>query len=360
MRKCNAFLTIEEKEPEIKKYRYFFQACVFIPLIVFDFIGCKKNIDNNIVNYSYESFKTIPIIEENEKCPEFELRFADGHTESIVDHIGNIIVLRFTRFNPFDVSSLRYLDFLNAKIEKYGFKQYFIYTLGKSNSKVPYEKYNFSTPIIEDDGYISALVKARINDFVLIDKNFNVIIRHNELSDQAIYSIVRKAMQGSPEAFLNSHIEILDKNIKSLCFIDISTGKVEQIGNLINKSKAMLIFSIAPCLSCPLKKRLAILSEIAKEHSTTQSIQFVYLFENKNKEEEIREWQNKVQLPPFWKVGIIKNNENSPQMSLGYNIFKLHSDPFLLIYNEFGKIVFQEDKQEDSKIPIEKLIGFLK
>jgi hypothetical protein len=291
-------------------------------------------------------------------CPNPVLTSTSGQMNRLADYRGNVIILRFTRFHPQDLASLRYLDSLLGRFKGDGFRLFFIYELGKTDVRTSHDPQSWNTPIIEDDGYIASLFHAGLNDLILIDRSYSIAVKHNELNDRTVYHLLCRHLFGSlvaPAAI--SEIEFVEL-LQSLSFINVRNNQREYLHDLMGDTAVALTLFISPCMYCQLQQRIDLnenlLSNVAPDNLTP-----VFLLGPGQPLGAAGEWTAKYFRNSKIIVGVIEDSDFQNKMK-SHLIFKYYIDPYMVIFDKKGGLVFSEEPRDRIRLSQTFLKSFLK
>jgi len=306
----------------------------------------RRDGQRKLVNFGYNEIIGEEIVGKYEVCPNLQLAFSNGRVVNLRDHNGDVLAIRFTRFHPQDLPSLRYLDALYGRFHDEGFIQYFVYVLAKSNKRASFDEKSFFTPVIEDDGYISGQLRARLNDFVLIDRNSNIVVRHNELNDQTIFSLIIRFLYHNSKPPLpitmNQYRDLLMKT----SFIDVESERIIQLAEYVRNNSALITFFVSECFVCPIQQRIGLLRNFASK-SPGRKHKIIFLFGLGHSLDEIRNWAERADLLARTTVGIIENGGVHSEKGLSF-LFKYYINPFSIIIDKKGRIEYSEEPNDAS------------
>jgi len=116
----------------------------------------------------------------NTPCPEITVTSIEGETYNFSYMVGNVIILKFSKFYKRSLPDLVYLDNVVNKYKEEAISLFFINSLGKHYADKINKICRLQHPIIEDDGEISALFNAGSEDVVIVDRNFNIKFRFSD------------------------------------------------------------------------------------------------------------------------------------------------------------------------------------
>jgi len=108
----------------------------------------------------------------NTPCPDITVTSIEGETYDFSNMVGNVIILKFSKFYKRNLPDLVYLEHVVNKYKEEGISLFFINSLGKHYLDKINAICKLEHPIIEDEGEISALFNAGSDDIVIIDREF--------------------------------------------------------------------------------------------------------------------------------------------------------------------------------------------
>lgn len=285
----------------------------------------------------------------NQPCPDIEMYTINGEKIILSDLIGDVVLLRFTRFHPQDISYLIYLEHLYYSLREKGLHLIFIKLLGKKHI-INDNNYNSNIPIIEDDGYIAAMFNARLNDTIIIGKDFKIKFKNNQVINRIIYNQVMKFLDAE-EIKNNPSKKELESIIKEISYINIKNNREEKLIKGTTDFPVVINIFISACLNCPSYGRILLLNNLAGEMK--KNIKIYILFGEGNFPKLIKQALGEYNSSEII-IGIMQSSKDLFQKNY-YDIFKLDTDPRLFILDKNGKIVFLENLRNQSSINLEFL-----
>lgn len=272
--------------------------------------------------------------------------------------MGNVIIIKFSRFYKRDLPNLVYLEHLVGKYREKGVFLIFINSLGKHNSEDINRICNLSSPIIEDDGFISGSFNAGPEDTVIVDRNFTIkfMSKMNYIFNKSlIYNEVMKwTFEGShrPQDVSNEELASI---INQLSFYDVIEGKEKHLNKQISGRKIILTIFTSSCTSCEENYRIQLLREVSSRIKTEQT-QIIILFGIGNNTKVIRRFAliNSWDELPIT-VGVI-NDLDKNRMNNYYKLYQLNIDPITFIFNKKEKIIFAENFKNSRLIKLNFLM----
>ena len=288
----------------------------------------------------------------NTPCPEITFTSINGKIINLKDLIGNVIIIRFTRFYKRDLPILVYLEHLAGKFKDKGISLILINSLGKHNSEAINKICSFSSPIIEDDGFISGLFNASQEETVIVDRDFTIKFMYstdyNFNKSLVSNEVIRRAMEESPQSQVISNEEIASI-INQLSFYDVLDRKEKHLNKQIMGRKTILTLSTSVCTGCNESFRMQLLKKLSSKMNPEKT-QIIFLFGIGNNTNAIRQ----VALINGWNefpitVGVI-NNFDKHHINNYYKLFQLNTDPRTFIINRKRQVIFAENLKNSRSI----------
>jgi len=288
-------------------------------------------------------------------CPEISFPSIDGRNISLKDYIGNVIILRFSRFYLLDLPDLLYLEHVAKRFKTVGVSLLFINTLGKHNSQAISKYITLSSPIIEDDSTITALFNSNRKDTIIIGRDFKIKFKYNQADNLTIFDqVTRQAIEDSPS--IDTSDETLNNLIMKLSFRDISSNETENIRDRMKGKKTILNLSISTCIGCSEGRKIGLINEISQKINLEHT-QIILLFGRGNSTEMIKEFSGMMALDTSSiRVGVIENGESLSEEEY-YKIFKYDINPRLLVFNEGGNLIFSEKLIDSNKMNADYILS---
>ena len=286
-------------------------------------------------------------------CPELSLTSTSGEVIKLSDLVGNVIILRFSRFYKPDLANLIYLQHLAEKYEDVGVSLIFINSQGKHHIEATEKLVDIYFPIIEDDGEIMGLFNASFEDLIIIDRDFTIKFKYLQAPKSMIYNEVIKWTDPSGRVIgFKDQIE-LKKVIYSLTFYDVIENRKKEIRQFLKKNIVLILFT-STCLGCEENARIRLSEDLSFKINTDET-KIIILFGKGNYAYPIEQFALTKGLnnTPII-TGVISDLEKL-KMNDYYNLFDLHIDPRILILNKQGDIIFSEDFANSSFINLDFL-----
>jgi len=325
------------------------------------YIKQKSKIEDN---YLYSSSKS-KISEKdfyNTPCPEVDILSMKGVRYSLKKYVGEVILLRFSRFNAEDLPRLVFLDHLHGQLKKYGLNVFFINLLRNTDRNISVQFPDLITPIIDDDGYISGIFRARLNDTIIIGKDFKIKFQFNAADNVTLYRQTLKLLSINAAQNTEGTNNLIDRRYLSLLlqkivFRNSADGNIEYLRNIIKNKNVIITIFIAPCLSCPEMKRIGLINKISENPLKNKPLAII-LFGVGNNLNSINQIFRKYEVGDNIKIGIIETLEDQSNEDY-YKLFKLDLDPRIIILNNNSDIIFLEDFSNRQNIGSDYLIRLI-
>ena len=272
--------------------------------------------------------------------------------------VGNVIIIKFSRFYKKDLSNLVYLEHLAGKFKDKGVFLFLANSLGKHYGKAIDKICSFSSPIVLDDGFISGVFNATPEDIVIVDRNFTIkfMSNMNNLFDKSlIYNeLIKWAFEGRQPPKIVSHEE-LTPIINRLSFHAVVEEKEMILGACASGKRTIFTLFTSTCTGCEENFRIRLLRETSKRINPVDT-QIIFLFgigNNKNAIKQyafINNWNEHSII-----AGIIDDLDTIGEKAY-YDLFKLNTDPRTFILNENGEVVFAENIRNTRSIDLNFLL----
>ncbi len=331
----------------IRKYWIIFSLFVllFINLIwaIFTYQSLKnRKFENTPQESQFKgSYAEENIFTYDSVSPDFTASTWNGEEEiTLSNMLGNIIILRFSKFNLKDLPYLLYLEYLVERFKDNGVSLLFINTLGVYEAEAIERIVSLSTPIIEDNGTLSSLFNTSPNEVVIIGRDFRLKLKHNQLDNRTIYNQVIRFAFGDRKPPLSPTDDELSNLIKKVMYREITNNKLKNLGDMINRNGAIVCLFVSTCLDCSEQNRIHLMKEISEE---TPNLKKILLFGRGNSLDILKEFSRKATLNNYpISVGLIENLGYLTQEEY-FKIFKYDVDPRLMIFNSQGRVIFLEN-----------------
>jgi hypothetical protein len=274
--------------------------------LIFNILLKSKNGRNQLISQS-ESLLTKQIEESNfydSYCPDIEMIDINGQRIKLNNLAGDVILLRFTRFHPQDIPYLLFLDHLGRKYKNKGFHYFTINSIGRSYSEITDESFSFSGPIIDDDGYIAGRFQVRLNETILVGRNFRIKIKSNRIPNRMIYSQVARHLFGEsiqPDSISNDELTSIFKKVRIKNDVD---EKMMGLDKLINDNSCYIGLIVSPCFDCRENRKIQMLKQISDQEKVDRK-QIILLFGQGNSHDMIKTYCERNELFKYMTIGII-------------------------------------------------------
>lgn len=295
---------------------------------------------NQIVNIVNQEFTF------DAPAPDFTMPTISGSNITLSNLSGHVIILRFSRFYLPELPFLLYLEHLSQKFNN-EIRLVFINSLGKHEINAIQKFVRISSPIIEDTGSLRSLFNARLNETIIIGRDYKIKFKNIYVDKKAIYDLVLRYAYGDlpPAAPSKEEIEEL---IKNLSFYNLETGKTESIVEKINERKSLINLSISTCMTCPETSRVHLIKELSEQIDLDKS-QIIFLFGKGNNPKMLKDFIIRMGLDKDSVLaGVIEKGKLSD--SEYYRIFQYDLDPRILIFEKGGKLKFLEKIRDARKL----------
>ena len=113
-------------------------------------------------------------------CPELTFSTLDGAEINLRELIGNVIIIKFSKFFRPELSNLAYLEHLANKFSSSGLHLIFISYFGRIDIDAVKSIFNFSSPVVADqNGEIVSVFNASPEEIIIIDRAFKIRTKIN-------------------------------------------------------------------------------------------------------------------------------------------------------------------------------------
>lgn len=276
----------------------------------------------------------------NRPCPEISLTSIDGEVIDLKNLIGNVIIIKFSRFYKRTLPDLLYLEHVAGKFKNLGVSLIFINSLGRHYKKEIEKICSFISPIVEDQGSIAGLFNASLEDTIIVDRDFTIKSKYQGLDKRVIYSDVKRWTQDEKNGSDNFSNEDLGTQLKNLVYFDVLEKREKPLFNPTLNKKVIITLFTSICTGCEENNRIQLLKDISS--GMNEKYQTVFLFGIGNNKKNI--WQyallNNWDKFPI-SIGVI-DRINPTQLSDYYELFELNVDPRTIILDNSGAVLFQE------------------
>ena len=286
-------------------------------------------------------------------CPELELLAREGLSLNTKNYIGDVLLIRFTRFHELDFPKILFLEHLCNKYKQHGASLIFINLIEKNFPELLISDPDFSSPIIDDDGFLHGIFNARLNDLIIIGRDFQIKFKHNNVNNEAIYRQVTKQLFGDEPAPQDAPSKKWLAIIKKTNFTNIENNKTQNLGDMLGAHDLMLQIFVSLCPDCPVDARISLMKLMASQH---ENVKQVLLFGRGNDFDLIQKYAQDEGLLSHITVGIIAGVDD-PDGSY-YDLFDFNVDPRLIILKN-NQLRFIEERNSRGKISPEFLADII-
>ncbi|MCP2519679.1 hypothetical protein NLB65_01240 [Candidatus Aminicenantes bacterium AC-335-B20] len=173
----------------------------------------------------------------NQKCPNIIITDIQGKKIPLSSLIGSVIILKFTKFYFEELPSILYLEHLLGKFKNCGLHVFLIYSSKFLHQNFSLSFIKTSLPILKGDSFVISKFNAKINDTIIIGKDFRIKFKSNIARNQTIYHIVSRLLgNNKPQSSQFLSKENYEKLIKRVTFLSLKNKNIEIVGNLIKTS----------------------------------------------------------------------------------------------------------------------------
>lgn len=291
----------------------------------------------------------------NNSCPDLRLTDTAGNSFELGSFVGDVILMKFTRFYKSDLAELLYLDNLALSLRKAGVHLFFISLYGKVDRASIDELCILESPIIEDSGPIMARFNNAPNDLIIIDRSHKIKYKYPIFNKSLVYKETMRWTYGRDIPKRESEQRSLFDALGKAKFRRI--GKENQVEQFSwpSHSKRFILTLISTCLVCEQNTRIKIFKELIGLIQIDPNREFLLLFGKGNKPEGIRQYALIAGLDdPRIILGIIEPFEDD---SLYYKLFDPSIDPKMVIMDR-DKLSFVEKESNTNLVRIDYLMKF--
>ena len=276
----------------------------------------------------------------NRSCPELSLTSIEGEVIDLKNLIGNVIILKFSRFYKRDLPDLIFLEHVAGKFENLGVSLVFINSLGQHYKKEIDKICSFTSPVVEDQGSIAGLFNASLEDTIIVDRNFMIKSKYPGFDKRVIYSDIKRWTQNDENGDDNSSNEDLEVQLKDLFYFDVLEKREKPLFNPTLNKKVIITLFTSICTGCEENSRIQLLKDVSS--GMNKKYQTVFLFGIGNNKKNIRQYAllNNWDKFPI-SIGVI-DRINPAQLSDYYELFEFNVDPRTFILDSSGAVLFQE------------------
>jgi hypothetical protein len=294
----------------------------------------------------------------DQTCPEIILSDIKRNNISLTSWVGDVIILKFSRFYKSELPGLLYLEHLATSLKNHGVHLILINSLGK-HDRLSIEKYaNFSVPIVENNGSLSALLNAHPTDLIIIDRSFKIKYKNAMFNKPYIYGEVMRWAYG--EGYKKKKIEDADLQIilSKLKYLDVNDNEYKTLFPVSPASKTVVTIFTSTCLTCQENARLRLFKDFTNTDKYHR-IHLILLFGKGNTPESIRQYSALNELSKYGlSTGIIMQSNDLSEQDY-YSLFEFNIDPRTFILDSKGGILFSENLKNSSQIKISFLKSYI-
>jgi|GEM_PF-2004317 len=296
----------------------------------------------------------------NAPCPEIILTSIESKKYDLKDLIGNVIIIKFSKFYKRDLPNLIYLEHVSNKYSEEGVSLLFINSLGKHYSAKINKICRFNSPIIEDNGEISGLFNAGSEDIVIIDREFNIKFKYpggRTFNKSLIFNeVMRWTFPDIGHIKNNISYNELSLILNQLTYFDVF--KKENIPIDTDNKRTIITLFTSMCMGCEENLRIQLLKKIS-QHLNNKKSQIIILFGVGNNTKATKEFAKINDWNEFpFHIGVMTELNIKDNTKDYYNLFSLKIDPRTFVLNKKEEVVFAEDfynsKSINSKLLLKK------
>lgn len=269
--------------------------------------------------------------------------------------IGQVILMRFSDFAKSDWSALIYLNHIQEKFKSSGLQVIYVKTQSSWQDPKLHNPLYFK-PLVESDGLLENIFNGKAGDTILVDRNFNIRFKLNNLSNYFLYSQVYKFLFEDKPVSQGLEDREIARLLMSYDFIDIENGRKEKIKEAIENKRAIIMLFISQCFHCEEHKRITLLREMARIAKTGALV--MLLFGEGNDLDSIEAFAKRNKIFGVMKIGIIQTTGESSRTEY-HQLFDFEVDPRIIIYDEKAEPVFIENRENRKLVNPDYLRGFL-
>lgn len=291
-------------------------------------------------------------------CPEIVLNSIDGETINLNDLVGNVIIIKFSRFYKKDLSDLVYLDHLSRKYKKAGISLIFVNSLGKHYGNEISKICSFFSPIVVDDGSISGLLNAGMEDTVIVDRNFTIRFMSNMsyiFNKPLIYNEVMKWTFEEIQPPQKTSKKELTSILSQLSFHNINKGQKTSLNKMRAGDKVIFTLFTSTCTGCQENQRIQLLKEVSSRLNPEKS-KIIFLFGIGNNANSIKQYAFINGWNEFPITVGVMDELKTIQEDDYYKLFEFDTDPRTIILNKKGDVVFAENLKNSKLIDLNFLL----
>ncbi len=290
-------------------------------------------------------------------CPDIILNSISGEKIELRNLAGNVILIRFSRFYRKDLSNLVYLQHIADKYKNQGLSLIFINSLGIHDKEEIDKIISIVSPIIEDDGSIAAHFNAFPEDFIIIDRGFNIKFKYQLQKKPILYNeAIKWIFKEQPLPNPVNGVELAN-SIHNLAFYDVFKNIRRKVSEVRNKRIFLTVFT-SICTGCEESNRIDQL-KMFSESINANEVEIIILYGKGNNIEAIKQYAVLNDWDEFLiTIGVVDFNEMTEKDY--YQIFQLETDPKTIILNPLGDINFVEIRKTSKLINLDFLKNQLK
>ena len=302
----------------------------------------KKNQGPSFISGGNNSFYNSP-------CPSLQLVDLADKKISLEDLRGQVILLYFSKFYAQDVPTMIFLKHLWERFNKNGLNLFVIYPSQIINLDHIFRYYRWEFPVIKGEERLISGFQARLNDVVIVGRDFKIKFKLNSPPPGIIYRQIRRHLDSDYRQRLS--LFELERRLKELSFYDIIKKESKKLVEEVRGRPIIINLFLSPCFSCPVNQRMAMIKQVCQE-MTAKGMAIFNLFAQGNDPGLIEEYALKNDLfGEYSYVGTINRNQHLADDAY-LDLFDFEIDPRLFLLNSQGELVFSEnrDNQRDIKI----------
>jgi len=281
-------------------------------------------------------------------CPEISEYSVSGEKINLNNLVGDVILLRFSRFYMEDLADLVYLQHLADKYRDQRVSLFFINTLGKHDEEEISKYISLTSPIIEDNGSITAKFNAFPEDLIIVDRNFSLKFKYNRGLKTVIYDEVTKWIFKEQLHQITEGIHDVLGSIKKLKYYDVLENETYKLIQQKRNKICLTIFT-SICTRCEESLRIHHLKELSNEINE-DSVEILILFGKGNTIEGIRQFTILNELDKFRISTGVMNVSSELDEKEYLKLFQLDADPRTLIISSEGQLTFFETRKTTKMI----------
>lgn len=289
----------------------------------------------------------------NTPCPTMVLNSINNRVFNTKDLIGDVLLIKFSRFYRNDLANLIYLEHLARRFEDDGLHLFFINSRGKHDKNAINSICNFTYPIIEETGYISSAFNAKSEDTIIVDRNFKIRFKlqlYPIFNKLLIFNEVKRWIYNeNPTPIISPSKEELSSTIDNLLYYNVLSKEEKTIQNHKSNKNVILTIFTSTCTGCRENERIRLLKELSSQINYKKD-KIVILFGIGNNPKAIKQFAslNNWNKYPI-EVGII-NSFGIVKKDIYIRLFSLDIDPRTFIIGKNRKLIFAEDTTNSRQI----------